>query len=550
MANGQTKLMPPAPGKPGGAMEVTLRPGLNSVSFPPPEDRPKGSYTYEAVFQPTGVVVGGELQPAPRGHPQNKRATTHVLALGQRKILLIESKEGEQEHLFDTLRGLPTRSSRSIAGRPALLPKDKADLALLLSDFDCVILANVPSEMLDEDQQEIIRSNTYDQGCGLIMIGGPESFGAGGWQGTPVEKALPVDCDIKSMKVQGKGGLVLIMHGTEMAQGNMWEKKIGQLALKKLSPVDMIGVVYWDWSGGAANNTKWHIPFQTVGGKRDALLKLVDKMDPGDMMDCDPALKQSFDRLTNPKYELAKKHIIFISDGDHWTADPQILARMRARRSPARRSASPPTAPAKWQQISAIATATGGQVLQRDQPQGPAGDLHQGDAAGQPVVRLRQGIQAEAGLQRRPGRQAAAGLADPEGLRAHHAEAVAAGGKADPRAAAGRPGFPGLAYWQYGLGKSVAFTSDARSQPPDHPFWDVDWAESDMYQKFWEQVVDWSLRAVETGRIDHDHRIPRRQGQDHRGCPRQAQSAADRPQIARLGHAAARRRPIPAIAGG
>ena len=35
----------------------------------------------------------------------------------------------------------------------------------------------------------------------------------------------------------------------------------------------MVGVVYWDWSGGAANNTKWHIPFQIVGGKRDALLR-------------------------------------------------------------------------------------------------------------------------------------------------------------------------------------------------------------------------------------------------------------------------------------
>jgi len=51
-----------------------------------------------------------------------------------------------------------------------------------------------------------------------------DSFGAGGWQETPVEKALPVDCDIKSLKVAGKGGLVLIFHSSEIAEGTAGRK--------------------------------------------------------------------------------------------------------------------------------------------------------------------------------------------------------------------------------------------------------------------------------------------------------------------------------------
>ena len=39
--------------------------------------------------------------------------------------------------------------------------------------------------------------------AGLIMLGGRDSFGAGGWMNTPVEKALPVDMEIKALKVQG-----------------------------------------------------------------------------------------------------------------------------------------------------------------------------------------------------------------------------------------------------------------------------------------------------------------------------------------------------------
>src|SRR6185437_11928657 len=57
--------------------------------------------------------------------------------------------------------------------------------------------------------------------------------------------------------------------------------------------------------------------------------------------------------------------------------------------------------------------------------------------------------------------------------------------------------FPLLAYWHYGLGKAVAFTSDA-GEPR---FWSRGWAEGadggeGIYAKFWEQVVEWSLRPI------------------------------------------------------
>src|SRR5262249_29187675 len=121
--------------------------------------------------------------------------------------------------------------------------KDRDQLAVFLSNFDCVILANVSADQVTEEQQEAIRTNTRDQGCGLVMVGGPDSFGAGGWQNTAVEKALPVDSDIKSLKVQGKGGLVLIMHASEMADGNFWQKKIAKLAIERLGPADEVGVI-------------------------------------------------------------------------------------------------------------------------------------------------------------------------------------------------------------------------------------------------------------------------------------------------------------------
>src|SRR5262249_23275066 len=153
---------------------------------------------------------------------------------------------------------------------------------------DCIILANVPAEMLNDEQQEMIRSNTHDQGCGLIMVGGPEGFGAGGWQGTAVEKALPGDCEIKSIKVMGKGGLVMIMHASEMADGNRWQKDIAKLAIKKLGPVDEVGLLYFDWG-----SMKWHVPLQPIGGRAQTIMRLVDTLMPGDMPEFDSGLNMA-----------------------------------------------------------------------------------------------------------------------------------------------------------------------------------------------------------------------------------------------------------------
>ena len=61
--------------------------------------------------------------------------------------------------------------------------------------------------------------------------------------------------------------------------------------------------------------------------------------------------------------------------------------------------------------------------------------------------------------------------------------------------------FPAVAYWQYGAGRSVAYTSDARSQPDGVKAWDLEWVGSDVYAKFWEQTTAWAMRAAESGRL-------------------------------------------------
>ena len=119
------------------------------------------------------------------------------------------------------------RRPRSTAQAESAATRCRSDMAQL-QPYDSVILANVPKEAFTESQHQLLAANCHDMGAGLVMLGGADSFGAGGWMNTPVEKALPVDMQIKAIKVQGIGAMALIMHASEIPEGNYWQAAGGQ----------------------------------------------------------------------------------------------------------------------------------------------------------------------------------------------------------------------------------------------------------------------------------------------------------------------------------
>jgi uncharacterized membrane protein len=492
----QGEAVPVAP----SPMRVRVTPGLNAFRFKQPLANEQQTYTYQAVFQPEGVETeSGEIAKGlPGDRVQNNSATTHVIASGQRRILLIEPIAGDHAFLADRLRGIGNSKYKVYTVAADQLPKGKGDLGAFLSNYDCVLMANVPAELINDEQQEVIRSNTHDQGCGFIMVGGPDGFGAGGWQGTAIEKALPVDCDIKAIKVQGKGGLVMIMHACEMPDGNRWQKEIAKLAIRKLSPMDEVGIIDYDWKH------KWVIPLQLIGGKRNSLMAIVDRMTPGDMPDFDTPIKMGYQALIDPARNLATKHMIIISDGDPQLTNQALLTQMRAKPNNVTVTTVCITThgvPAQ-QNMKAIADKTGGRFYNVTTARAlPSIYIKETRIVSQSFVYEKQ-FQPKMVFKGGP----TDGLPDslpplygyvrttPKDSPLVEMPIVAPQGQEMP--------FPILAYWHYGLGKSVAFTSDARSLPDKNRIgWDRDWARSELYSKYWEQVIDWALRPVESRRL-------------------------------------------------
>ena len=223
----------------------------------------------------------------------NNVAEGFTHARGKAQVLLIEGTRGEHAELVKALQEkeievktlLAPRidGSGGVGGDP--LPTDLAQL----QPYDAVILANVPKEAFTESQHQLLASNTHDMGAGLIMLGGRDSFGAGGWMNTPVEKALPVDMQIKALKVQGIGAMALIMHATEMAEGNYWQKVVAKSAINALSSYDHVGLLHFE------GQEAWLFTLRPVGTGRSSMLRAIDRMTPGDMPDFNPLLQMAIE---------------------------------------------------------------------------------------------------------------------------------------------------------------------------------------------------------------------------------------------------------------
>jgi uncharacterized membrane protein len=81
---------------------------------------------------------------------------------------------------------VPTRET-------AYLPRGFHQTAAELLAYDALVLSNVPRSALNDEVLGWVDEWVGKRGGGLLMAGGPRSFGAGGWTGTVIEQMLPIE---------------------------------------------------------------------------------------------------------------------------------------------------------------------------------------------------------------------------------------------------------------------------------------------------------------------------------------------------------------------
>ena len=174
--------------------------------------------------------------------------------------------------------------------------------------YSSVILDNVSYFSIRKEVAQLLEGLVHSNGVGLLMVGGSDSFGAGGWKGTPVEEALPVTMDIRQRKIIPNGALAIILHTCEFPQGNLWARQISLTALDALTPKDYFGLLIY--KNGV---DKWGIPMTPVDDK-SALSAQINTMSPEDMLLFQPSMQLAFAGLMAT--DAQSRHMIIISDGD------------------------------------------------------------------------------------------------------------------------------------------------------------------------------------------------------------------------------------------
>lgn len=475
-----------------GDQAVTLKPGKNVFSFQHTIDVPAG-YTYRADFVPDDAAADVMAQ--------NNSATAFTHVRGKGRVLLIEDWEHPQE--FETL--VQRLGERNI--EVEVMPSDRLFTSLAeLQGFDCVVLGNVPrasggetdkkeATNFSDEQIEMLVRNTEQFGCGLVMIGGPNSFGAGGWTNTALEKAMPVDFQIKNAKVRAVGALVMMMHASEIAQGNYWQKIIGAEALKVLGPSDYCGCLYWDNFSGRDASWLWKDPSSGKGlaqirDRQKLWLGRIDRMAPGDMPAFEPAMVMALkDFIPNPA---SIKHMIVISDGDPSPPSPTILAQYKSNAIKVSTVAVGAHGPAESSLLQSIATTTGGKFYRVNNPRAlPRIFQIEARRVARPLVKEDpKGIAISVDD---PAHEMLVGLNPPQPVTGFVltqkkenplVEVLMRSSKDDPENGTI------LAAWRYGAGKAVALTTDAGSR------WASSWKGSDEYDKFFSQMIRYAMRPV------------------------------------------------------
>lgn len=460
--------------------KVRLPPGKKVYSVRQQFDS-AGFFTYDAEFVPD--------RPDDDTMRQNNRATafTHVRGKGQVLLITQEENQGEYTHLVDALRKHNVEVTE-------VLSKSPFSSLAELQQYDSVILANVPRyAFVDDNQVQMLVRNTQQMGSGLVMLGGPESYGAGSWNNTELEKAMPVDFHVRNNKVIPRGALAMLMHASEIPQGNHWQNVIAREALKALGPNDYCGVI--QYNGGAGMNSTgwlWQPGMMQVGENRSAMLARLAKMMPMDMPDFDPGLIIGHQGLIGVP-DAAIKHMIVISDGDPSRPSAGVVQRFVNSGITVSTVTVGAHGPAESQTMVDLATATGGKnwkvndpralprIFQREAQRVSKPLIHEKAEGMQPIVNAREhdilkGVQAVPRIKgyvlttRKENPLVEVLMTAPEP------------GDEENRTL--------LAGWTYGLGRTVALTTDAT------PRWSVAWMGWSDYSKLLSQIVRWSMRPT------------------------------------------------------
>jgi len=446
---------------------VELGAGLNIEAFDVSLDD-RAVHRLEAIFRPgeEGIDAAGV----------NNSASAVVVTPGRGRVLLIDGSPGENA-LAGVLRGAGLELD-------VIAPEETPSDLLELQAYDLVVLENVAADETPRSAHGALAEYVRELGGGLVVTGGPDALGAGGWNGTDLEPVLPVKLDLPEELIVPSAAIVMVLDssgsmGRRVLGGSKTQQEIANeaaaLAATTLDRTDLVGAI------GFADEPYTVLPLEANTSPQENGARL-RSIAPGGGTNMYPAIERAGEWLRGVEADV--KHVIVLSDGQsQGSPERGVRAARRMREEGISLTTIAVGTAADVQTLRSIADAGGGETYEvidpnvlprvfvreirvvrkpliRDEPFTPVIT-----SSGSPVTRGLGSPPALGGLvltQARPEPEIVTGMVAPSGE-------------------------PVLAHWNTGLGRALVFTSDAGR-------WAEGWLGWPGYRSMWTQAARYAAR--------------------------------------------------------
>jgi uncharacterized membrane protein len=406
---------------------------------------PVGETTLQQTVKPAQPgfhAVRVVIDPVRDTYAENNLGEALIQVVGPARVLLVENTPGEAVSLENALRASGVDTTAITAEQ---LPRSAADLAA----YQSVVLVNIPASSLGTDGMSLLQASVRDLGTGLVVIGGSDSYGPGGYAGTALETTLPVQIQLPQDMKKPPVAVVLVLESTESGQGDQVLRGAADAVVDQLTPRDKVAVTNGTGAGSFV------VQLTTVGDKT-AVKRAIDNMNLGDPPSYTPDLTAAKNALTNTS--AAIKHIILLGDGDAYDNYEPVITGIHA----------------KGITVSTVAIGANGndaQGMQAIAGWGHGRFYQSNSLADVPQIFLKETREALKPwiVEGKIAPQLASFADVIPGVPLDTFPALSGYVATTPRAAAdvvlkSPQGDPLLATWQYGLGRVMAWTSDAQGR--------------------------------------------------------------------------------------